>query len=124
MPGVGAIQDTCGCDGWFVRKFGDLPMRRLRLFLDRLTVRHDWLLARRDVEELSLIQVYRLGSPLPRHLDQRRNVLIRDTTMEGDVCLNCRPAKIPVEDRLGRFQAHSLIAAVEQLAQPLDSARR
>ena len=47
--------------------------------------------------------------------DQRRNVIVRDTTMEADVRLDCRPAEMSVEDRLCRLQAHSFVAAVEQL---------
>jgi hypothetical protein len=36
--------------------------------------------------------------------------------------LDGRPAEMPIEDRLGRLQAHSLVAAVEQVAQALDCA--
>ena len=68
MPGAGATLDTCGCDGWFARKFGDLPMMRLRLSLRRLMAPFDRLLARRDVDDL---QSYRLGSSLPHYLNQR-----------------------------------------------------
>ena len=47
-----------------------------------------------------LVQVYRLGSPLPRHLEQRRKVIVRDTAIEADVCLDCRPAQMPIENCL------------------------
>ena len=68
-------------------------------------------------------RVDRLGSPLPRHLDQRRNVIIRDTTIEADVRLDCRSAQMPVEDRLCRLKLDALIRALQQLTQALDRAR-
>jgi hypothetical protein len=52
MRAVVAILDTCGCGAWFARKFGDLPMMRLRLSLGRLVAPFDRVLARRDVDDL------------------------------------------------------------------------
>jgi hypothetical protein len=43
-------------------------------------------------------------------------VTVRDTAIEADVCLDCRPAQMPVEDCLRRFELDALVRAVEQLA--------
>ena len=50
--------------------------------------------------------------------------IVRDTTMETDLRLDRRPAQMAIEDRLGRLQTHSLVTAVQQLAQSLHRARR
>jgi len=60
-------------------------------------------LARRDVEDISLIQVYRRGSPPPRYLDQRLEMLGGSTASNREVGLDCRSAQMTVEDRLGGF---------------------
>ena len=65
---------------------------------------------------MSVIQVYRLGSPLPRHLKQRRKMTVRDTTMAADVRLDCRSAQMPVEDGFRRLELDALVRAVQKLA--------
>ena len=37
------------------------------------------------------------------------------TASHREIGLDCRSAEMPVEDRLGRLQTHSLVVAVEQL---------
>jgi hypothetical protein len=64
---------------------------------------------------LHILQQDRLQRATARDLDQRCNVTVVTTAMEANVRLNCRSAEMSVTDRLGRLQAHSLIAAVEQL---------
>ena len=59
-----------------------------------------------------------------RDLKQRRHVTVRLCAPKADVRLDCWPSEVPVEDRLGRFQAHSLVTAVEQLAQALNGSGR
>ena len=79
--------------------------------------------ARRDVEDISLIQVYRLGSPLPRHLEQRLEMLGGSTAPHRDIGLDCRSAQMAVEDCLRRLELDALVIAVQQLAQALYSTR-
>jgi len=62
----------------------------------------------------------RLQRATASDFDQRCKMTIGDTATETDVCLDCRPAEMPVEDRPGGLQTHSLVVAVEQLAQALD----
>src|SRR5262249_29633460 len=65
----------------------------LRLSLGRFTARHDRLLARRNVEDIFLIQVYRFGSPLPRHLDRRLKLIGGSAASNHEIGLDCRSAQ-------------------------------
>ena len=76
-------------------------------------------MARRDVEDISLIQVDRLGSSFPRHLKQRLEMLVGSTAPHSEIGLDCRAAQMPVEDRSGRFQLHAGVARMQQLRQLL-----
>jgi hypothetical protein len=58
----------------------------------------------------------------PLRFEQRSDVTVGLRATETDICPDRRSAEISVEDRLGRLQMHSLIGAIEQLAQTLDCA--
>jgi hypothetical protein len=73
---------------------------------------------------LHILQHDRLQRTPSSRFEQCHKVTVRDTMMEADVCLDCWPAKMSVKDGLSRLQAHSLVVAVEQLAQALDCTKR
>ena len=56
-------------------------------------------------------------------LDQRRQVAVGATATKADIRLNCRTAKMAIEDCLRGLESDALVLAVQQLAQALDSAR-
>ena len=70
-----------------------------------------------------LVQVDRFSPPLPRHLNQRLEMLGGSTAPHREVGLDCRPAQMPVENRLSRLKPDALVLAVQQFAQTLYSAR-
>jgi hypothetical protein len=41
-------------------------------------------------------------------------VIVRDTTMEADVRLDCRPTEMSVEDCFRRLELDALVLAVQQ----------
>jgi hypothetical protein len=89
--------------------------------------RHDKLISSKSSSlylYLYILQHVWLQRATASGFDQRGNVIVRDTAMKADVCLDRRAAKMSIEGHLGRFQTHVLMAAVEQLASPLDSAGR
>ena len=73
---------------------------------------------------LHILQHDRLQRATASHLDQRRKVIVRGIGIEVDVGLNCRSAQIPVEDCPRRLELDTLVAAVQQLTQARDRARR
>ena len=72
---------------------------------------------RHDVEDRSLSRHDLLASPLPRHSNQRLEVIGGRAGPRREIGQDRRFTSTPVEMRLRSFEPHTLFVALEQLAQ-------
>jgi hypothetical protein len=69
-------------------------------------------LARRDVHDFSIVQIYRFRSPLPRDLEQRGKVVCGRAVSDREIGLYGRSSQMPVKDRFRCFEANAFVLAV------------
>jgi hypothetical protein len=74
--------------------------------------------------DLDILQHDRLQRSTASDLYQRCKMIIGGTATKVNIRLDCRAAKMAIEDCLRSLEPDALVFAVQQLAQALDGARR